>query len=107
MWREIASLLLTDRREVRRKADSRIGFPPPTEKGIAPAEKQSRTQAKQRVEALFERLAALPVLVSTLVEVKRLPAPEYSDAQWLLIEALEALLPLALAQLELAFRSRT
>jgi ATP-dependent helicase/nuclease subunit A len=106
MWREIASLLLTDKREVRRKADSRIGFPPPTEKGIAPAEKQRRTHAKHRVEALFERLGALPDLVSSLLEVKHLPTPEYSDAQWLLIEALEALLPLALAQLELVFRSR-
>jgi ATP-dependent helicase/nuclease subunit A len=106
MWREIASLLLTDKSEVRRKANSRIGFPPPTEKGIAAAEKLGRTHAKQRVEALFERLAALPDLVSTLVEVKQLPAPEYSDSQWRLIEALEALVPLALAQLELAFRSR-
>jgi ATP-dependent helicase/nuclease subunit A len=106
MWREIASLLLTDKREVRRKADSRIGFPPPTEKGIATAEKQSRTHAKQRVEALFERLSALPDLISTLVEVKQLPTPEYSDAQWLLIEVLEALLPLGLAQLELVFRNR-
>ena len=106
MWRDIASLLLTDKREVRRKADSRIGFPPATEKGIAAAERQGRTHAKQRVEALYDRLAILPDLVSALVEVKQLPAPEYSDAQWLLIEALEALLPLTLAQLELVFRSR-
>ena len=40
------------------------------------------------------------------MEVKQLPVPEYSDAQWLLIEALGALLPLALAQLELVFRRR-
>ena len=106
-WRAIASLLLTDKREVRRKADSRIGFPPPMEKGIAAAEKQRRTHAKQRVEALFEGLAPLPDLVSTLVEVKQLPTPQYSDEQWLLIEALEALLPLVLAQLELVFRNRS
>ena len=105
-WREIVSLVLTDKHEVRRKADSRNGFPAPTEKGITAAEKESRAQAKRRVEALYERCADFPDLVSALAEVKRLPAPEYADAQWLLIEALQALLPLALAQLGLAFRSR-
>jgi ATP-dependent exoDNAse (exonuclease V) beta subunit len=106
LWGEIASLLLTEEREFRRKANIRIGFPPPTEKGLTASERQTRTHAKQRVEALYERLATFPELIAPLVEVKQLPVPEYSDAQWLLIEALGALLPLALAQLELVFRRR-
>ena len=105
-WQEIVSLLLTDKGEVRRRANNRVGFPAPTEKGITASEKQDRSRAKQCMEAVFERCAAVPDLVAALTEVKRLPAPEYNDVQWHLIEALGALLPLALAQLELVFRSR-
>ena len=106
LWREIVHLLLTPKNEVRPKADKRVGFPAATEKGADSVERQRRAQAKQRVEALYERVAALPELTAALVEVKLLPAGEYSEEQSRLIEALAALLPLALAQLELAFRDR-
>jgi ATP-dependent helicase/nuclease subunit A len=106
LWQEIVHLLLTPKNEVRRQADKRVGFPAATEKGIDAVEKWQRAQAKQRVEALYERVAALPDLVAALVEVKLLLAAEYGEEQWRLIEALCALLPLALAQLELVFRAR-
>jgi ATP-dependent exoDNAse (exonuclease V) beta subunit len=106
VWRDIVQLLITDKGDVRRQADNRVGFPAPTERGIAAAQKLLRVQAKQRAEALYERVAALPDLVAALVEVKLLPAADYGEAQWRLIEALNALLPLALAQLALAFRAR-
>ena len=105
-WREIVHLLLTPKNEVRQTADKRVGFPAAMEKGASAVERQRRTRAKQRVEALYQRVAALPSLAAALVEVKLLPAAEYSEEQSRLIEALAALLPLALAQLELAFRAR-
>jgi ATP-dependent helicase/nuclease subunit A len=105
LWREIAHLLLTPKNEVRQTADKRIGFPAATEKGADSAERLRRGRAKQRAEALYERIAGLPELTAALAEVKLLPAGEYSEEQTRLIEALAALLPLALAQLELAFRA--
>jgi ATP-dependent helicase/nuclease subunit A len=105
-WQGIAHLLLSADREARRQADKRIGFPAASERGIDAAEKERRTHAMQRIEALFERVGALAELVTALAEVQLLPAPEYTDGQWRLIEALSALLPLALAQLELVFRAR-
>ncbi|HTS52198.1 MAG TPA: UvrD-helicase domain-containing protein, partial [Burkholderiales bacterium] len=106
LWQEVVRLLLTPKNEVRRQADRRVGFPAATQRGIDAAERRHRAQAKQRVELLYERVAALSDLTAALVEVKLLPAPEYTDEQWRLIEALGALLPLALAQLELVFRAR-
>jgi len=105
LWREIVHLLLTPKGEVRQTADKRVGFPAATEKATPAAERRRRAHAKQRVEALYARVSALPNLIAALIEVSLLPVGRYSEEQVRLIEATGNLLPLALAQLELAFRA--
>jgi len=103
-WHGIAHLLLS-KSGVRRRANNLVGFPPAGERGLNTAEQQRRVNAMERMDRLLERVAAEPDLVAALAEVRLLAYPEYTDEQWRLIDALGALLPLALAQLELVFRA--
>jgi ATP-dependent exoDNAse (exonuclease V) beta subunit len=103
-WQGIAHLLLSKDR-VRQRPDNRIGFPPASERGLVAAEKERRAGALQRIGALLQRVEAAPEFVAALAEVRRLAQPEYTEEQWRLIDALRALLPLAVAQLELVFRA--
>jgi ATP-dependent helicase/nuclease subunit A len=105
-WQGLAHLLLTTENAPRRQMDARLGFPAASEKGIDATERQRRTQAKQRINALLAQLAETTDFAAALAEAKLLPQPEYSDDQWRVIEALSPLLKLAVAQLELVFRAR-
>ena len=93
-WRGIAEFLLTKDGNWRRKLEKRQGTPP--EEAALKARGMELLRRLERVEALREALAWIPLL----------PAPGYDDAQWRVLEALLRLLPLATAQLRLVFAER-
>jgi ATP-dependent exoDNAse (exonuclease V) beta subunit len=105
-WRGLAELLLTKHGEPRKQADAKLGFPPPT------SERKNRALAaglqayKARHEALVGALAGQPELVDALQRTRALPRSTYTDAQWATLDAVTALLPVAMAQLTLVFRER-
>ena len=101
-WRGIAELLLTKQSALRKTFDQRGGFPPASVGDVG--EKQRRKAAKARAEELSRELVAHQAFVEVLAEIKSLPPLAYSDAQWRFIEALIALLPVAVAQLKLTFQ---
>ncbi|HMK14807.1 MAG TPA: UvrD-helicase domain-containing protein, partial [Burkholderiales bacterium] len=103
-WRGLAKLLLTDGGTLRRAVTEKEGFPAPT--GAKGAEKQKREDAKRRFESLIAALSNHRTFIELLDETRILPPAEYTDAQWEVVEALAALLPVAVAQLENLFRER-
>jgi ATP-dependent exoDNAse (exonuclease V) beta subunit len=93
-WRGIATLLLTDAGQWRRVLNKNQGFPP------------EEAGAKARAVELIRRLEREAALCAALAAVPYLPEPRYADAQWLVLEALLQILPLATAQLRLVFAER-
>ena len=93
-WRGIAELLLTKDGGWRRRVDKNTGFPP------------DEADAKTRLMELLQRLAAEGDLLELLDAARRLPQPDYADAQWQVLLALLKLLPLAVAELKLVFAER-
>ena len=96
-WRGIVELLLTrDQKKAiwRRKVDKNTGFPP------------DEADAKTRMTELLQRFAGEEDLLKLLHAARRLPQPDYADAQWQVLLALLQLLPLAVAELKLVFGER-
>jgi ATP-dependent helicase/nuclease subunit A len=60
---------------------------------------------KERMLALLAELAQDSELISQLGALRTLPRPTYSDEQWKILEALLAVLPVAVAELQLVFQS--
>jgi len=106
LWRAWAELLLTrsKRGELRRKVDARCGFPAAT--GAKGEEAALRKRWKERMETMLAALAAHPSFVQALHQARSLPEGRYDESQWQTVSALTALLPVAVAQLELLFRER-
>ena len=102
LWRGVAEMLLTRNGTARKSFDVRVGFP--TSKNAA--EKARCDRFKDRVKALLGYVEAHPSFLEELHHTRLLPPPTYSEAQWAVIGALVALLPLAVAQLEILFRER-
>ncbi|HXZ95497.1 MAG TPA: UvrD-helicase domain-containing protein, partial [Burkholderiales bacterium] len=103
-WRALAAFLLTNTGKLRARITEDEGFPAPAKaKG---AEKQKREDAKQRFAALTATLSNHRTFIELLDETRILPPAAYTDAQWDVVEALAALLPVAVAQLENLFRER-
>jgi ATP-dependent exoDNAse (exonuclease V) beta subunit len=103
-WRGIAELLLTQAGGLRRTVDARQGFPAPGR--TKSAENERRKDYKARFDALAGSLAAHRTFAELLHETRVLPPPAYTEAQWQAVEALIALLPVAMAELETLFRER-
>ncbi len=61
---------------------------------------------KERAAALFASLGAHDAFRAALADMKQLPPERYSDEQWSVLGAITRLLPLAAAQLKLAFQAR-
>ena len=102
-WRGVAELLLTKNDGTLRKVvNKNTGFPP----GANKAEKAAALAAKARHAAMMAALEPHRTLVETLHFTRALPPAAYTDAQWRVVEALAALLPLAAAKLELIFGER-
>jgi len=103
-WRGLAALMLTNTGAPRSRITEDEGFPAPAKaKGV---EKQIREDMKRRFEALIATLARHRTFIELLHETRILPPAAYNDSQWEVLEALAALLPIAVAQLELLFRER-
>ncbi len=96
-WRGVAELLLTKEGNLRKVVNKNQGFPPG--KGAA-------ADAKDRHAGMMAALEAHPAYVAALHFARALPPATYSEAQWRVVEALTALLPLAAANLELIFGER-
>ncbi|MCC7548422.1 MAG: UvrD-helicase domain-containing protein [Burkholderiales bacterium] len=104
LWRALAELLLTREGSVRRRVDANCGFLAPS----AARGEDARTRAhwKARAEDLLQRLGADTGLREALHAARSLPPGRYDEAQWETVSALTALLPVAVAQLNLLFAER-
>ena len=96
-WAGLAALLLTSEGELRKTVNKNIGFP--ADKGFA-------TQVKQRMNDLLERLCREEGLCEALDAVRRMPPAAFTDAQWQVVGAVVAILPLADAELRRVFSER-
>ncbi len=95
-WLVMTQLVLTGSSEVRKTLTKANGVP---------ADKTPQAQAmKARALALLEVIRADPAATRALQALLRLPATGYSEEQWLVLEALVELLPLAVVELQEAFR---
>ncbi|MEP6609697.1 MAG: UvrD-helicase domain-containing protein [Burkholderiaceae bacterium] len=92
-WCGLAGLLLTKEGEWRAKIDKTLGFP---------ATADGRP-FKHRHRALIDALRADNELRFALHGLRELPAPQFSDSQWEVLESIVALLPRAAAELMLVF----
>lgn len=103
-WRGLRALFMTEAGEWRKKVDARQGFPP---SGVAGSGDQAlRKEAKRRFEMLIETFRNVDGLGERLAALQDLPPPHYAEEQWAVVEALCALLPLAVGELLLIFRRR-
>jgi ATP-dependent exoDNAse (exonuclease V) beta subunit len=94
-WNGIAELLLTRTGAWRRKVTVREGFPAGA--GFA-------KEMKDRMLRLLETRGLDTELAGRLHALRALPDPEYSDADWSLLQALFSVLTAAVAHLKLVFR---
>ena len=99
-WCGLAEFLLTREDTPRRSFTRTVGVLPKT------AGRPGLAATKARVEALaadFARHEALPALLGS---VRRLPAVEYTDAEWAVLKSLLFVLRLAAAELKGVFAER-
>ncbi|HEY0942160.1 MAG TPA: UvrD-helicase domain-containing protein [Steroidobacter sp.] len=60
---------------------------------------------KERMLGLLAEMAQDPELIVRLCALRTLPRPSYSEEQWRILEALLAVLPVAVAELQLVFQA--
>ena len=101
-WRGVAELVLIKDGALRKQVNKNTGFPP----GAGKVEKAAASAAKARHADLMAALAPHRTFIETLHFTRALPPATYTDAQWRVVEALAALLPVAAANLELIFGER-
>ncbi len=101
-WAGIAGLLLTKDGAWRKAINKSQGFPAPSSSKNKD-EKAQLTQAKENIKQLLGQLQEHETLRELLDDVRYLPPANYDDQQWLAIDALVELLPIAAAQLKLVF----
>jgi ATP-dependent helicase/nuclease subunit A len=100
-WRCLADWLLTQRGAFRGRLTTAEGFPA---KGRArDPDSGNRVARKLAMEVLLDELQAVPGLAQALELARRLPPPNYDDADWAFVEALLYVLPRAAARLRLEF----
>lgn len=93
----LANLLLTSTNKLRKSFDNHVGL----KKGIcADYEYQHLKLASKNLFAILEEI---PNFTETLVQIKNLPHPKYTDQQWQILQSLFNLLPLLVAHLNLYF----
>jgi ATP-dependent exoDNAse (exonuclease V) beta subunit len=93
-WAALADVLLTEQDTWRAAPNKNQGFPPG----------KAGQPWKERAAALATSLG--DECRAALADVRRLPPPGYSDAQWALVASIGNLLPHALAELKVVFASR-
>jgi ATP-dependent exoDNAse (exonuclease V) beta subunit len=98
VWRGIARILLTGKGEWRKRLTRNEGFPP----GKQPELEAMKTRARQLLAALSDA----GEFCRRLYHALSLPEPAYTDAQWRVLNALLAILPVASASLRVVFAER-
>ncbi|MGD2119648.1 MAG: UvrD-helicase domain-containing protein [Chromatiales bacterium] len=101
-WLGLADLLLTDNGDVRKQPNKNIGIPAPSSSKDADT-KAWYQQHKDRLQQLLAELEQQPELVQALARLRSMPALNYSDDQWLLLQSLIRVLLLAAAHLRIVF----
>lgn len=100
-WRRIAELVLTKDGAWRKQVNVNNGFPA----GKTKPEKELAKHWKDRALALIATMEPNNELRAALHDLRALPPPAYSDAQWEALGAIMRLLPRAVAQLKVVFQS--
>lgn len=101
--REITELFLTQDLSWRSQVTEREGFPS-MQNTKDRTEKALRSERKQAFKNVVTILAQLPDMRERFIELKMLPTSHYREHEWQLIEALLALLPIAVAHLMVIFK---
>ena len=91
VWRGLATLLLTQADDWRKTMDAKLGFDP------------AHRDQKTRMLEVLRRLSADRKLPEVLGRIRKLPAGPLEATQQRVLNALFALLPLAVAQLKVLF----
>lgn len=99
-WQGIVAMLLTNNGQWRASVNKRTGFPA----GENHQEKIICGERKQQLLKVIDQLKAIDGLLQTLTDLRLLPAPEFNEPQWTLLDALSDLLPVLSAQLMVAFQ---
>lgn len=97
-WLAIAHLTLTGKGDLRKSVNKRSGFPA--------ARDGDAYEMKQRMKSCLEALKQDDLAQAYLRSLRQLPAASYTDAQWVVLDALIELLPLAVVELTSVFRSQ-
>ncbi|MGH8403201.1 MAG: UvrD-helicase domain-containing protein, partial [Gammaproteobacteria bacterium] len=93
-WKGVTELFLTAGNAWRKRVDATFGF-------------AAGSGEKTRMQEVLMQFSENESLREQFVRVRRLPQPQLDDAQWQMLEALLTLLPLTVAQLQLAFAERS
>jgi len=102
-WRGISELLLTRSGTWRKQFTVKNGFPPASGNRL---EADERSSKKKQIQALITELQKIDSLQHSLATISGLPPVKYTDAEWLIVNALCELLKLAAVQLRLIFAER-
>ncbi len=102
-WRGISELLLTKTGTWRKQFTVKTGFPPASGNKL---EADERTSKKKQIQALLTELQKVDGLQHALAAISKLPPAKYTDAEWLIVNALCELLKIAAIQLRLIFAER-
>lgn len=94
LWRCAATMLFKQDGDLYLTVNARHGFP------------TTNRDMKGRMHALLKSLAANEEACERLAELRSLPDPVYTEAQWRTMEALLELLPAAVAELQLVFQTK-
>ena len=93
-WRAVADVFLTRDGRLLRSVTATQGFP------------LTDPAMKARMEQLLAQLRQQPAFCSRLNGVRTLPGLSYNPEQWVILEALFNVLPLAVAQLQIVFEQQ-
>ncbi|MCZ6804319.1 MAG: UvrD-helicase domain-containing protein [Proteobacteria bacterium] len=102
-WRGLSELLLTRSGTWRKQFNVKIGFPPASGNKL---EADERSSKKKQIQALITELQKIEGLQQCLATISGLPPAKFTDAEWLIVNALCELLKLAAVQLRLIFAER-
>ncbi len=102
-WCGISELLLTRTGTWRKQFTVKTGFPPASGNKL---EAEERSSKKKQIQALLTELQKVDGLQHALATISKLPPAKYTDAEWLIVNALCELLKIAAGQLRLIFAER-
>jgi len=106
-WEGLAAILLTGKDDWYRSVNVTNGFPPSHKKGGNKGESEQREAMKARMQSLLAQLRDGSLeFRDALAAVRHLPGDRYDDESWDAVEALTAVLRLAVGELAVAFKRR-